>query len=678
VEDTVKIRCLIKLSKAYIPSNFDSVSYYLDSAYNWAQRSKFREEVANGLNLYGVLAWYKNDMPTAKIYFEDSYNYSKEWELKRQKAKAAGNMGLICNSLGETAEGEPYFIEAIDLYRQLKDTASVSKTQVDFCNNLSDRGFYKEATEHLVEATKYFEKHNKKHDLVFAYFALGDLYYKMGSFDKSLHYFEESMKLEDKDDPTNNISSSLMGIGLLYEKLKQDFDKAEQYYQLALEATNDYNYARVLIGITNNLASIYFQRNEYEKALLQFKLAYKLYQQSSFHSSAIPIALNIGLNYFKLDRLDSARIFYNEGLEKAKQASSIKHIAIAHAHLFQLDSAEGYFLSAIEHLKMKQALNDSLWKQENLDRINELEIQYETDKKEQENRQLKKENELKADLIQNHRTIEIIVALALLLMILLGIWLLRSRKMLKTFNEQLEAQKLELQQLNVTKDKFFSIIAHDLKSPFNSLFGFLELLGEDFDLLSNDEKKEIISNLQESSRNTYNLLLNLLEWTRSQRGYISYTPEKFYLADSVENVFGVLGNRARSKNQKIESDIPNGLKVYSDKMMIESVILNLVNNSIKFTPEGGQISLTAIQQNGHITISIVDNGIGIPVSEQKNLFRIDNDFKRNGTNSELGTGLGLILCNDFVQLMGGTISVESEENKGSVFTVTIPANGTEG
>ncbi|MCF8370692.1 MAG: tetratricopeptide repeat protein [Bacteroidales bacterium] len=672
VEDSVKVKSLLKLCQAYIPSNFDSVKYYLDSAYCMAKRNKLYQEVASSLNLYGIVAWYKGDLPNAKKYFEHSHEFSKKNGFVRGQAKAAGNLGLVCSKFGDYTTGQPYFEEAIALYRKLKDTSTVSKNQVDLSNNLAERGLYKEAVEQLLEATHYFEKQNDSLNLIYAYFGLGDLHYKMKSFDPALHYFEESIRMEDKENPANHISSSLMGIGLIYEKLKKDFTKAEEYYLQSLDAANEYNYKSALVGVTNNLASIYFQQKDYPKALQQFKLAYKLLKEGNLYNAEIPLIINLGNNYLHLEKYDSARIYLNEGLLKAEEAHSPEHVEIVHLHLFQLDSALGNYLPAIEHLKKAQNMHDSLWKQENLDRINELEVQYETEKKEQENSQLKKENELKANIIQNHRTIGVIITLALLLMIVLGFWLFISKKRLKHLNDKLESQKIDLQKLNITKDKFFSIIAHDLKSPFSSLLGLLDMLEEDFDTLSDNEKMEIIVSLQKSSHNTYNLLMNLLDWSRSQRGQIKFEAEEFRLSDSIHNVTKVLISRSKLKNHTLELDIPEELTVNTDKMMLESIVLNLVTNSIKFTNNEGRIWVSAKQIDTSLLISIKDNGIGIPSEKIAQLFELDNDFKRLGTNSELGTGLGLILCHDFVSMMGGKISVESAEGKGSTFTIAIP------
>lgn len=671
-DDTIKVKALIEIGKTFLYSKVDSGIFYFDSSYNWSKRISVRKEESNSLNLLGVCYLHKNELDTAKYFFEEAYAIAKEIKFTKRQAATAGNLGIVYEKFGSTHLANEYFRKAIDLFEQIGDSAQQSKNMVDLSRNMVTQGSFHEALATLLTATRYFEKHNDDFQLIFAYINLGNLYYNLADFDLSLKYFLLGIEVDRRVERIDQLAVSLTGVGLLYEKLKKDSQKAEEYYQQAIEESNEYNYQSTMICVTNNLANMYVGTKDYAKALEQYKIAFRLYEESNFYKSEIPIIINLGICYLNLGSLDSARFFLNDGLQKAENAVSAQYIAIAHSHLFKLDSITGDYLPAIEHLKIFEAFQDSLWRKENQDKIKELEIRFETEKKDQENTLLKNENKLKARIIQNHRVIGAVISLALALMIILGIWLYRSRKKLKELNARLEAQKLELQQLNVTKDKFFSIVAHDLKSPFNSLLGLLDMLEEDFDAISDDDKMEIIVSLRKSSHNTYHLLLNLLDWSRNQRGHIKFEPQEFKVAESVQSVFRLLRNRAKLKGHQLSAEIPDDLEIYTDKIMFESVVLNLVNNSIKFTNNGGNILISVRRVEEGLFVSVKDNGIGVPSENIAHLFELGSDFKRMGTNDEMGTGLGLILCNDFVHLMGGVISVESEENEGSEFSFTIP------
>lgn len=238
--------------------------------------------------------------------------------------------------------------------------------------------------------------------------------------------------------------------------------------------------------------------------------------------------------------------------------------------------------------------------------------------------------------------------------------------------KKVEERTSQLRDLNATKDKFFSIIAHDLKNPFNALMGFSSLLIDDYDAFDDDERKDLIQTMSDASENAYKLLENLLEWSRSQTGSIKWFPE-FIQLDKIANLtIDLLKNQAMNKDISIKGVVPANLTAYADGNMVTTVIRNLMSNALKYTPKGGEVKLYANQQKDHVEVTIEDNGVGIRKEDLDKLFRIDVNFSTNGTNNEMGTGLGLILCREFVEKNGGKIWVESEEGKGSKFKFTLP------
>ncbi|UCH15738.1 MAG: hypothetical protein JSV22_07165 [Bacteroidales bacterium] len=241
--------------------------------------------------------------------------------------------------------------------------------------------------------------------------------------------------------------------------------------------------------------------------------------------------------------------------------------------------------------------------------------------------------------------------------------------------ENLEEANAHLEELNSTKDKFFSIIAHDLKNPFNTILGFSELLNTKYDQLTEEKKQRYLEVIFNSSRNIYNLLENLLQWARTQTDKIAFEPIVFNLKQLVEQNITLLQENLTNKNINIVQKIADPCDVYADRNMINTVIRNLLTNAIKFTNSGGDISVNSLKKNGHIEVSIKDNGIGMSADETEKLFRVDTTFLRNGTDGETGTGLGLILCKEFVAKNGGAIWVESNPGKGSSFLFTVPAAG---
>ena len=241
----------------------------------------------------------------------------------------------------------------------------------------------------------------------------------------------------------------------------------------------------------------------------------------------------------------------------------------------------------------------------------------------------------------------------------------------------LKESEEKLRDLNAEKDKFFSIIAHDLKSPYNSMLGFSELLINNFDEYDSLKQKKFIKIIQTEVQNTYKLLENLLLWSRAQRGIIDFSPQNKNLYLLSFETIQLLSQLAENKSITLINQIPKDIYVDADENMLLTILRNFVSNAIKFTPNRGEITLNAKAIKGenkrdYTEITVKDSGIGISKENQAKLFQIAENISTEGTDNEKGTGLGLILCKEFVEKHGGKIEVESEVGKGSKFIFTLP------
>jgi two-component system sensor histidine kinase/response regulator len=247
----------------------------------------------------------------------------------------------------------------------------------------------------------------------------------------------------------------------------------------------------------------------------------------------------------------------------------------------------------------------------------------------------------------------------------------------KHAEEELRELNHQLQEANASKDKFFSIIAHDLRNPFTSLIGLTEAIIEDFDLYGKDKIKAMISQLHTSSKTVYTLLTNLLEWSRLERGLIKCVPEDISIADIAEQNIYLLRTRIEHKQITPRNLIPKGTRAYADENMVNTIMRNLLSNALKFTESGGTIDVSLPHRNKNVVeIAVSDTGVGINQENMEKLFRIDAKFTTTGTDGEQGTGLGLVLCKELVEKNGGTIRVESEVGKGTMFVFTLPVMPT--
>jgi signal transduction histidine kinase len=415
-----------------------------------------------------------------------------------------------------------------------------------------------------------------------------------------------------------------------------------------------------LASALNNLANLYLKQNNYAQA-------------SDFFTQSNLIAEN--------EKLHGVVQRNYEGLSSLYERS-------------------GKTQKALEYYKKYALSKDSVFTNELKQQIADLKVQYETEKSNRENQVLRKQliqqqeiQELKtANALQERNQFVGIIILLILTSIIVSLYLhyRNSRKLknqLQEHNKTLELRVAErtreLQEVNATKDRFFSIIAHDLKSPFNGLLGFSNLLYDEFDVLDMEQKKEYTTIIRDAATDIYRLLENLLEWASSQTGLIKIETQKIDIAALIHEI--IQAGKPMQVGKKIETkvEIKSKKLALADVDTVKTVLRNLYSNALKFTPNHGTVIFVvedyeSRKEKPHIVIRMVDNGVGIKKEDVKNLFTLDKKVSTAGTNLETGTGLGLILCREFVEKNGGQLWLESESDPnaakpGSIFSFTLPA-----
>jgi len=501
-------------------------------------------------------------------------------------------------------------------------------------------GETEEAFENYELVLKYEEPLDQPQVEAEALFNLGHLYTQQGKYTEALSHHKRALALRRAIHDRKNEAVSLNDIGELYHLMKNDA-KALANHIVALEIRQELKDKQGIAESYNNIGVLYFGKKNYSRAIANLKLA-----------------------------LDAGK-----GLQDQQQMRrSYEYLSYSYKELRDyknaLDSKEQYLVS-----------NDFILNAENERELLEKENRYELGKSEA------KIDKLETDRIQREKEIEaqkkfrnvlfVLIALSLVIVVLvtyLYIVKKRSNQVLQEANDKVQLQNVALQDLNATKDKFFSIISHDLRGPLNSLTSFSGLLINHTDSLSKEEIKMLAQDLDKSLKNLFALLENLLEWSRSQTGQIEFRSDKFDLATLLEENKELLKAQANNKKITIENTCHQEQPIYAHRNSVNTVVRNLISNAIKFTPEGGTITLGIKPQQDHVVVSIADNGVGMSKDIVAKLFRIDTKHTTKGTANEKGTGLGLILCKEFIEKNGGRIWVESEEGKGSVFLFTLPVS----
>ncbi|PKP36171.1 MAG: hypothetical protein CVT98_08780, partial [Bacteroidetes bacterium HGW-Bacteroidetes-15] len=281
-------------------------------------------------------------------------------------------------------------------------------------------------------------------------------------------------------------------------------------------------------------------------------------------------------------------------------------------------------------------------------------------------------NRMEVSVIKVLRYTAIIVTPILIILLLLIIWSRSLRRKVNIKTKSLQETTLLLQDLNATKDKLFSIIAHDLKGPFSSILGLSSLLSQNIRSYDIAKSEEYLRSISLSAQNTLNLLENLLNWAQTQTGQMTYRPEIIKVNDAIRHAIGLARSSAIIKNISLIHVQSVDLDVCADQNMLSAILRNLITNAIKFTKPNGKVEISSAIKKDSIEISVSDNGVGMCKATQENLFKINTTNSSVGTDNEKGTGLGLIVCKEFVEIHGGSIWVETNVGQGCRFTFSIP------
>jgi signal transduction histidine kinase len=579
------------------------------------------------------------------------------------KPKALNYLGVVYRKLGDLDKSYSYFDQALDFANVLKDSVQIGYSY----NNLTDyyikKASYTIALENVLIAYEIFNKLNNKVGLSYCINYLGEIYIHQGDLPKALVYLEEAAKIRNEINDMRGYSNSITNIGEIFSK-QGKFSKAFDYYYNALRINKKIGYKKGTGRVLSLLSNIFCEENNFEKALNNVKGALKINHDIKNKAGQIENLNQLGIIYLRLNNLKLSKKSLEKALLLSRESGHLDQEMLSYLYLSDYYAKKKDYQGAFNATKNYISLKDSIYSYENLGKFADIQTLFETNKKEVENKILKQDVEFEKR-INGYFLIAFIIIFVIIILIVI---LLVSKN--KTQNK---ANNL-LKELNSSKDKFFSILAHDLKGPFQGILGYTDILKNEYDSLEKEEVKVLVSSLYSVTRNVYNLLEGLLEWSRAQTGRIEYNPTFFMLSEEANNVVQLLTESAVVKEIVFSSTIENSIKVYADRDMVNTILRNLVANAIKFTNNGKIVKIVAEKRANDVVVSVVDHGIGMSQEEIQSLFRIDIHHTTLGTNGEEGTGVGLILCKELVQSNGGKIWVESEIGKGSKFSFNLPSS----
>lgn len=526
---------------------------------------------------------------------------------------------------------------------------------------------------------------------------IGVVFASSGDFDKGTYYAQQALDISTKLNLKTEMVKNLSNLGEM-NLILQRISKANEYFYQAIAINKNIDDKAISMSLYTSIGNAYAQSKQYDTAIKYYKTAIKLakalnrsinegyismqianiYYNSATDSSAVR---NIGSTNSKHRNLSIAIDYLNYSKTIFLNIQSINEIKDVYHSLYTMHKALGRSDSALHYFEMATVMNDS---------ANKIETTRKLAKQESDRILSVKEVQLKkaeSDTMASRRLVYIIAIISIAIALALvwaSITLKNKKKLLSILEEknaaisaaniELDSLSKHLQEANATKDKFFSIIAHDLKSPFSGFINLTKFMSENIDEFSREELIDSSRTLNQSAVKLFKLLENLLEWSRLQRGITEFKPCSLSVHELVEDCLSVLQSIANQKGIAIHNRIDNTLTISADYRMIETLFRNLISNAIKFTPIAGEIEIgiSPNESEKFITIYVKDGGIGIPTNIIDKLFTLGEYTSRLGTEGESSSGLGLILVKEFVEKHGGIIWVESEEGKGSNFYFTLP------
>lgn len=638
------------------------------------------------LSLLIKIGYYlSSDNPREAIkYLDEAIFLAEQSNNKLKKADALFNKGVALWHLGNISESEQHYDRAKVIYEEFKDTLSLTKLYNSRAINYSMRGRTDLALEIFFKSLDYAKKFADRPTIFNTLFNIGIVFDNRAELDKALEHYIQSLDYCDDIAAKALVENYIAEIYLT----KNDLLTAEKYLNEAILHAQRSGDSNSLVWSYTNLGNLNFQQNKMDEAEKNFNKALELARKSEYKLDIIHSLTELGKFYYRNKKYKSSEEYLRESLNLAKEVNSLQDLVNITSFLTKIYSETNRFKEAFEFLKLNTEYSDSLQSITQSENIAKLESNYELRQKQKEAELLKSENELQRKVIETQKIIAILVSiLGLVLVILLWLMvrnrrrLLSAQKDLLIKNEEIEisrkeiaAKNKELEVLNSTKDKFFSIIAHDLRNPIAGFVSISDLMETDYDRISDQEKKTLLSQMNNSSKNLIALLENLLTWARLSSNKIEIVKSKSTLSELISSAVNPYEHWAKSKRVNLRIEVPEDKKIETDPFIFQTVVGNLVNNAIKFSNSGDTVTVSTKMENGTIRLSVKDNGVGIPEHRLKNIFGFDNKKTTRGTMNESGTGLGLVLVKELSDKMNWKIEVLSKPQLGSEFILNISEN----
>jgi signal transduction histidine kinase len=632
----------------------------------------------------GKLYYNWGQYDTSILFFNQAKSIAENINDKQLMSVSYNYIGKYFRIKGNFEKAMPYFIKALEIAREIHDYKQIAFSLDTEGKYYIGNGNLTAALQCYLEAYTASEKVNDQLQLADVCNRLGGLYLISEQFEKALTFHKKALHFASIMNSPDGIAKAYNNIGKAYLELHKT-DSALIAFQQSFYLCQQTGYKKGLVKSLTNLGKVYLLQNkpnESEKLLLK---AFIISKNAGYKMGIAESSQALGNLYLSNGSSQKALPYFELSLSCIQLTDMFDLYGDNYQGLYKCYAALGNFEKALYYHELlfeteKNSLNVANHRQ-----LEVLQITYNNERKEKVNQVLRKENELKEMAIKRKNTfIGLIIAL-LLSSILLSLVIynrfynkIKANRKLEELNGKITIQNKALEKLNSElnianqeKDKLFSIIAHELRNPLYWFQNLAEVLSKNFKTMPLDKVHKSLLALDESSKNAFHLMDNLLHWSRSRLNRITPKYANYYLQAIIMESVKMFETIIQYKEIDLIIDMPETLEVYTDSDLLSCIVRNLVSNAIKYTPSGGQIKINCEIAKNFVTVVVSDTGIGIAFKNLENIFKNKNQFTNPGLMNEKGSGLGLKLCKEFAELNGGNIWATKNEEKGTKFMFTV-------
>jgi len=664
--------------------NDDALTLFLE-ALKLSKKISCKSGECQSLIETGTIFYIRGEYEKSGDFFKEALSIAQQKQFSDLEATALNYIGKYYHTTGNFEESVLYYKRAIEIYKSRGNMLQSASVLLSLGKTYNNDGNLYMALKCYLDAYDACEKTNDYINLADVCNHLGTIYLALKQPDRSMEYHRKALAYRVSLNTPEGMANSFNNIGKVF-LVKNNPDSARLYFLKALRNCEQISYTKGKVKALTNLGKTYNLQNGYPKAKDYLLQSLGIAQKAGYDAGIAESSLELGNTFLGLNQPDSARVSFELCLTKAKSANLTELNHDGNWGLYKCYLANKDFEKSLKFYTLFAHAEKKLMQAENNHRLSELRITFESERQEKDNEVLRKDNELKKMTILRKDAFIWIFIIAFVFTAVFTIMLYtrfeskkRANQGLEKLNNKIVKQNKELEKLNkelenanCEKDKIFSIITHELRNPLYWFQNLTEMLSLRYTKMPPEKVQKTLGALDESAKNAFHLMDNLLHWSRSRLNRITPVITDHSLEKLIHESSRMYETILRQKNIQLIIDLPIDSFVKADADLFMCVVRNLVSNAIKYTPEHGIIEITSTLKKQNYIISVTDSGIGIDQKLKKSIFNPDKESSSAGLMNEKGSGFGLKLCKEFVEMNRGKIWVEDNTESGTCFCFTVP------